>query len=268
MRDVTSGSPAADMIDFLVVLMVIIVMYMYVFHLLLNAPSGPNLDDPLSGSGDNGMGFPLEPMTFDHEPYNMSDVNTQPLEVGFMSFIAVHNMMYGDFDMAHFDNYHGWKSWILTLCMFVIFMLMVPTVMFNALIAIMGDTYGRVNDQKEAASLHERAKLILELELLMFYYDADSSSTFKNMSLVKKVLCILTSWRIPYNTDHKYVHVLKQETVALAEEDEAVKRIAKLEGQVEKMQEHIGIVDKKLTEQMIEQSAMFAQILARLPPPA
>jgi hypothetical protein len=149
--------------------------------------------------------------------------------------------------------------------MFVIFMLMVPTVMFNALIAIMGDTYGRVNDQKQAASLHERAKLVLELELLMFYYDAGSSSTFANMSLAKKILCILTSWRIPYSTNHSCIHVLTQETVALAEEDEALKRIARIEEQMEKMQQHIGMVDQKLTEQMIEQSAKFAQILARLP---
>ena len=113
----TCGSSVADMRDFLVVLMIIIVMYMYVFHLLLNAPSGPNLDDPLPQSGDDEMGFPLEPMTFDHEPYNMSDVNTQPLEVGFMSFIAVHNMMYGDFDMAHFDNYHGINSPQISLTM-------------------------------------------------------------------------------------------------------------------------------------------------------
>ena len=85
------------------------------------------------------------------------------------------------------------------------------------------------------------------------------------MGLAKKILCILTSWRIPYSTNHSCIHVLTQETVALAEEDEALKRIARIEEQMEKMQQHIGMVDQKLTEQMIEQSAKFAQILARLP---
>lgn len=251
--------------DFLVVLMVILVMYMYVFQMLLNAPSGPSVNDPLPGSGDNEMGFPLAPMTFDHAPYNSSDFRSGlSFEEGFMSFIAVHNMMYGDFDMSHFDNYHGIRSWVLTLLMFVGFMLMVPTVMFNALIAIMGDTYGRVNDQKEAAGLHERAKLILELETLMFYYDvgAHSTTTFKHMGLAKKILCILASWRIPYSTNHSYIHVLAQEKVELEDEDITLKRIAKIDEQMGKLQEHVSMVDQKLTEQ----SVMMAQILARLEP--
>ena len=255
--------------DFLVVLMVILVMYMYVFQMLLNAPSGPSVNDPLPGSGDNEMGFPLAPMAFDHAPYNSSDFRSGlSFEEGVMSFITVHNMMYGAFDMSHFDNYHGVRSWVLTLLMFVGFMLMVPTVMFNALIAIMGDTYGRVNDQKEAAGLHERAKLILELETLMFYYDvgAHSTTTFKHMGLAKKILCVLASWRIPYSTNQAYIHVLAQEKVELEDEDITLKRIAKIDKQVgklqEQLQEHVSMVDKKLADQ----SAMMAQILARLEP--
>ena len=127
------GRVGADMIDFLVVLLIIIAMYMYVFYQLLHAPQGPNLDDALAASGDNEMGYPLSPMTVDHEPYNQTDTS---FETGVMNFIAVHNMMYGDFDMSHFDNYHGRYSWVLTLLMFVVFMMIVPTVMFNSLIGM------------------------------------------------------------------------------------------------------------------------------------
>ena len=90
------GSDVADMKDFLVVLMVILVMYMYVFQMLLNAPSGPSVNDPLPGSGANQMGFPLAPMTLDHAPYNSSEPVRSGLsfEEGVMSFITVHNMMY------------------------------------------------------------------------------------------------------------------------------------------------------------------------------
>ena len=75
-----------DMIDFIVVLLVIIVMYMYVFHLLLHAPQGPGLDDPLAASGDNNMGFPLAPMTADHFPYNETDVQVMNFLLQMMNF--------------------------------------------------------------------------------------------------------------------------------------------------------------------------------------
>ena len=51
--------------------------------------------------------------------------------------LCSYNMMFGDFDMSAFDNFHGDFYWVGTLFIFVIFMMLVPTVMMNALIAIM-----------------------------------------------------------------------------------------------------------------------------------
>ena len=127
----------------------------------------------------------------------------------------------------------------------------------------MGDTYGRVNDQKEAAGLHERAKLILELENGMVYEnDAEGSGTpFKRMSLLKRIAFTLMSRTITYSTHNPYIHVLVQEKVELEEEDVALKRIAKLDEQMQKMQEHISEVDTKLSDQ----TEIMLQILSRLP---
>ena len=60
--------------------------------------------------------------------------------------------------------------------------------------------------------------------------------------------------------------MLAQEKVELEDEDITLKRIAKIDKQVgklqEQLQEHVSMVDKKLADQ----SAMMAQILARLEP--
>ena len=127
----------------------------------------------------------------------------------------------------------------------------------------MGDTYGRVNEQKEAAGLHERAKLVLELESLMLYFDtkARGRPAFKKMSLAKRVICLILSWRIPYCSQSCYIHVLMQEKVEHEEEDQLTKQVAKMDEQVAKMEEHIAKVDQQLEDQ----TAVMKQILARLP---
>ena len=167
-----------------------------------------------------------------------------------MLFFTVHNMMYGDFDMSHFDNYHGRYSWVLTLLMFMGFMLMVPTIMFNALIAIMGDTYGRVNEQKDAAGLHERAKLVLELESLMLYYDAKARGkpVFKKLSVVKRVFCLVFSLKIAYCKESAYIHVLQQEKIELEEENPLEKKVDKLDLKVVALEDALEQQTKLLTK--------------------
>ena len=51
-----------------------------------------------------------------------------------MSFVSVFDVMMGDFDVFTFK--HG-RYWLLPVSFFILFMLGVPTVMLNALIAIM-----------------------------------------------------------------------------------------------------------------------------------
>ena len=51
-----------------------------------------------------------------------------------MSFVSVFDVMMGDFSVTTFK--HG-RYWLLPVSFFILFMLGVPTVMLNALIAIM-----------------------------------------------------------------------------------------------------------------------------------
>ena len=51
-----------------------------------------------------------------------------------MSFVSVFDVMMGDFSVVTFK--HG-RYWLLPVSFFILFMLGVPTVMLNALIAIM-----------------------------------------------------------------------------------------------------------------------------------
>jgi hypothetical protein len=76
----------------------------------------------------------------------------------------VFDMMFGSFDLQYFRKASNPP---LVIAHFVLFMVIVPTVMLNALIAIMGDTFARVKQHMIAAGRLERAKIILELERML-----------------------------------------------------------------------------------------------------
>ena len=73
-------------------------------------------------------------------------------------------MMLGGFDLAPF---HNSPSPFLAVGVFVLFMLMMSVILLNAVIAIMSNTFERVNDQRKAVGMLEKAKVILEIESLM-----------------------------------------------------------------------------------------------------
>ena len=77
--------------------------------------------------------------------------------------------------------------------------------MFNALIAIMGDTFERVQQNKNASGLHSRAKLVLEIEDFMQY----DSTLVADAPAWQTKLRVLLSLTIPYHTTPRYLHVLQ-----------------------------------------------------------
>lgn len=77
--------------------------------------------------------------------------------------------------------------------------------MFNALIAIMGDTFERVQQNKNASGLHSRAKLVLEIEDFMWY----DSTLAADAPAWQTNLRVLLSMAIPYHTTPRYLHVLQ-----------------------------------------------------------
>ena len=82
------------------------------------------------------------------------------------SFLRVFNMMFGDFDSSEFEDISDLS--VFTLPLFMIFMLVVPLIMLNALIAIMGDSFDRAQEKARASYLSSRAQLIAEDEVIGF----------------------------------------------------------------------------------------------------
>lgn len=140
-----------DMISFLIVLFVVLVAFATAFHLMLRH----DLETPDRPNGD------LEEMMFDRV---------------LTSFFGVLGMMFGSFEFTEFreavsDSHWGeidpekgeGASWISMIDL-TIFLMVVPLVMLNALIAVMSDTYDRVKEGAEASKRHDRAVIILEME--------------------------------------------------------------------------------------------------------
>lgn len=123
--------------------------------------------------------------------------------------VTVYAMMLGDFDQGAFKE----SSFpMLSLLIFVLFMLIVAVVMFNAVIAIMSDTFSRVKEDEEASGLLERAAFILELESLL------NPKRRKQADRLRMSYQTLLSLPFDYYSPD-YIHVLKQrdESVIMAQ---------------------------------------------------
>ena len=67
--------------------------------------------------------------------------------------------MLGDFDVETLEQ-------PISVAMFVFFQFIVVVLMMNLIIAIMGDSYEMVKENETIEALHERAKIIVDMELL------------------------------------------------------------------------------------------------------
>ena len=135
-------------------------------------------------------------------------------------------MMLGSYEMDTFRNFNGIWTWLFALMMFIVFMLVVPIVMMNALIAIMGATFEAVAEQKSSSMTSERAKLILELESTLLKPDINSRQAEYSLSCgarpsswisnANSALRMITGVMLTRKKGHpslpvEYLHVLKQD---------------------------------------------------------
>jgi hypothetical protein len=119
------------------------------------------------------------------------------------SSLAVFDMgIMGDFDV---DVFRLAPNWYIGVPFFVTFIVMVPIVMLNSLIAIMSDTFERVQQNTTAASRQERAKIILELEALLY---PQLTAGGDKSSIIQQVLCVLLSRKFG-TTSPPFLHVLE-----------------------------------------------------------
>jgi hypothetical protein len=158
-----------DMSNFMVVLFIILATFSYTFFMLLH---------------DSKLG--------QQDDYKFS---------GIMSFVASFDMMFGSFSIIDFQQA---PFAVLAVVLFIVFMMVVSIVMLNALIAIMSDTFERVQQHKTAAAVLERAKVIIELEQRL----ASAAPTSDPPSAWKIVSATLLSLGIGYRS-HSYLHVLQ-----------------------------------------------------------
>jgi hypothetical protein len=229
-----------DMANFFVVLGVIIATFAYCFYVLLQ---------------ESPLGYPVAEGT---GPSSNSSLSA--LELSTMSFVNVVDMVLGAFDI---ETFYTAPYWLLAVAMFILFMVLVQIVMLNALIAIMGDTFEKEQQNKSASSLLNRAKLILEIESFM-HYDPEPLLTERRWL---RPLRVLLSMRITYRKDVlvEYLHVLKpQESSEQGDEWQGRMRImTKKFGDMQKQLKRAESSRRKLEGTVKEQAAEQAKAMKK-----
>ncbi|CDW79841.1 serine threonine protein kinase [Stylonychia lemnae] len=90
-----------------------------------------------------------------YDPMDTFDIeNSRQLIVDSLQF--TYRLSFGDFDTSEFSL----QEWVL----FIISSFFIPLVLFNLIIAVMGDTYDRVQTSALSVDLKEQAKLVMEVE--------------------------------------------------------------------------------------------------------
>ena len=97
--------------------------------------------------------------------------------------------MLGDFDVDILQQ-------PTSIVMFVLFQFIVVVLMMNLIIAIMGDSYEMVKENETIEALHERAKIIVDMELLCAYTQPTASAFTRYMRDIASSTC--RSERVPF----------------------------------------------------------------------
>lgn len=135
-----------DMTPFLIVLSSILCGFTVVFHSLFRGVEG---DCELT----------LEYEDDGQQVLEAKCIETSYTSIGMVAFIVFNMAVLGDFDANHFTgSLSPWTSRVI----FIFMVLVVTVIALNALIALLGDSYSRVQDNKIANKSMDRAKLIVE----------------------------------------------------------------------------------------------------------
>jgi len=127
------------------------------------------------------MVFFIAVIGFGNGLYILSENNPPDTEFtkGFVdAILQVYRMALGDFNTDNFGSVNVWLVW----CVFLVSTLLIMIILLNLLIAIMGDSFGRVQETAEQAMIQERLQLIIDNTFLV-----DRQALFKDVKYIVSV---------------------------------------------------------------------------------
>eukprot|EP01043_Picozoa_sp_COSAG02_P026174 COSAG02_NODE_1500_length_12266_cov_513.415468_2_plen_248_part_00 len=163
-----------------------------------------------------------------------------------LAFVGVYNMMFGQFEYEDFTSAPKYPA--VAIMNFVVFMLLVPTVMLNALVAFMNGMYDQLKCGQAGVILEERLSLILEFEANMRFNEhcAEYSTRWKQ-------LYTILSLQIPFSTRHPYLHLIGPQmsaTAAVTQSQRKNRRERDMQREVTHLlDKHIALAEQVVTLQ-------------------
>lgn len=136
-----------------------------------------------------------------------------PGETYYVYWQIAYRLAYGDFMGAEENDTHGLRVF------FIISTIIIPLVLLNLLIAIMGDTFDNVQSSQEREDVRERLSLILEISKFLQWWNGD-------------------------NKEKNFIHIVTNERLEQEAEDET------WEGKVKVLQKDIEKFRKEQREQV------------------
>ena len=117
--------------------------------------------------------------------------------------------MLGDFNVETLDQQSS-------IVMFVFFQFIVVVLMMNLIIAIMGDSYEMVKENETIEALHERAKVIVDMELLCETHCSLAPACLASWSVTLTIPLLLRAdprgfWFMAPHQYGRYLHILTPE---------------------------------------------------------
>ena len=147
-----------------------------------------------------------------------------------MSFVSVYDMTFGAFNISWFRNAPNLA--FIAIVDFMLFMLVVPTIMLNALIAIMSDTYTKTKNSSLQTNRKERADIILELESQMEFVEGAPMPHDRPVMLILRTLF---SMKIKFPDYPRNLHLLQPATEDVEEEDATLLAVTQLDHELAQM---------------------------------
>mmetsp|Transcript_38088 Transcript_38088/g.120281 ORF Transcript_38088/g.120281 Transcript_38088/m.120281 type:complete len:266 (-) Transcript_38088:27-824(-) len=176
-------------------------------------------------------------------------------------FLEVYAMMLGDFDIEKFD---GTRSPLLAKLLFVSFTLLQSILLLNLLIALMGDSYEKVQEKAISYTLLERASIICEIELMMSDADKKNPNYFPKWLhvLFPKAQLHTMSSGVDVDDDTEWTGVAGsvKRVIAKLVDSNTKKIVAKAEQENKKLLEE----NKKLSDKVDKLSASIENVEALL----
>ena len=233
-----------DMRGFVLTLCVILAGFTVIFRILFHTVEG-NCDVILSDLDDDGA-----VVDFDMR----SECSRGPFEQFALVAFGVFNMgIMGEFDTDNFDD--SVSPWASRVC-FVLLVVVVTVIALNALIALLGDSYSKIQENMVADRNFERAAMIVEYLTLM------PASYHCSIETEARYLYVL----VPKQDLDKNGRIIKRESNEWEGSINAVKKLfeTKLKSSEVKLESHILLLQSELRDMKSELNTEVASLKTNL----